>query len=179
MTLKTMRKSNAALASVAATFASPALGLATAPILARGLGVGERGELAALVSLFTVGTVIASCAVPEATTILIAKGYNRVKTVRRASALMLMLACISCLSWWLYAPTVLSGSEHSRVLVRYVAFAIPLTFVGYLFRAVIIGARDIHGMAIDRWLTVLSRTGAVVVLALFGWLTTTTAAVCR
>lgn len=89
----------------------PALGLATAPILARALGVEDRGRLAAVLQPLTAAEALATFGVPAAVAFYVGRGYlpRQVMThARRTAVWSLLITLIALIA---YAPFVASRQD--------------------------------------------------------------------
>ncbi len=154
----------------------PLTSLATAPILARELGVTGRGEMAAVVAPIFILTVIAHFGLPEATAYALAKlRQDPRRVLRSAGGLTLVYGLFAAVFVWWAAPVLLRNVPDLVPLLRGVAWLLPLTMWAILMRALLLGMREYAAPAVERVLTPVLRLVAFVSLMLAGSLTVTTA----
>src|ERR1700712_393600 len=95
----------------AANLFQPLVALATAPMLARSLGVNGRGQFAAATVPLMLVTAIATLGMPEATVYLVARLRRDAWRTFRASATVLAAAgAVSTLLLVVLAPTLADGN---------------------------------------------------------------------
>lgn len=149
----------------------PVIGVASAPVLARALGVEGRGEVAAAMAPAALVVAVGTLGLPEALTYHLAR---RPEAARRAlassSAISLLLGALCWTLSWAFADA-LTGGDSSLVGIMLVgtALALPTMVVG-LLRAAAAGLQMWGTIAADRVLSSVLRLVVLLVLALAGLL---------
>jgi O-antigen/teichoic acid export membrane protein len=152
--------------------------LATAPMLARSLGVNGRGEFAAATVPLLLVTSVATLGMPEATVYLVARLRRSAWMTFRASAGVLSAAgAVSTLVLVVLAPTLSDGNAGTAVLIRVLALGCIPALVGAGARAVAAARQDWARVNAEAYLATLLRNVPIVVLFLFGALRLVPAAV--
>jgi len=149
----------------------PVIGVASAPVLARALGVEGRGEVAAAMAPAALVVAVGTLGLPEALTYHLAR---RPEAARRAlassSAISLALGALCWTLSWAFADA-LTGGDSSLVGIMLVgtALALPTMVVG-LLRGAAAGLQMWGTIAADRVLSSVLRLVVLLVLALAGLL---------
>lgn len=145
----------------------PVIGVASAPVLARALGVEGRGDVAAAMAPAALVAAVATLGLPEALTYHLAR---RPEAARRAlassSAISLALGALCWTLSWAFAD-VLTDGDSSLVGIMLVgtALALPTMVVG-LLRGAAAGLQMWGTIAVDRVLSSVLRLAVLLVLAL-------------
>lgn len=164
--------------SAIANLAIPLVSFATAPVLARVLGVEGRGELAAVTAPFLLVTTLAMLGLPEAVTYFVSRRDVSHKTgVWTASVLLAASGLVSTGILILIAPWLSGGNETIRTLMVIAAFAIIPTIVLGAFRGGASGLGAWKRVNLEKYTTALLRAVAIMGVALFGALTVGTATI--
>lgn len=144
--------------------AAPAVGILTAPLLARALGPDGRGELAAILQPLTIASAIAVIGIPAAVTYFVAAGHNTRQVRKVASNLALgSTACVGIVLF-LYSATVSSNTGLSRLtLIAIWCAFLPSAFVA-IRRAQHQGAGQFAVMDAERFSGALLRGLTITVL---------------
>lgn len=152
--------------------------LATAPILARELGVEGRGHLAAATAPFLLVVGALTLGVPESLTFFVARGTARpVRLLRRAGAALVAAALVGGGLLALAAPWLAAGSvDVQRIIVATTAALVPALWVGAL-RGAASGLHLWHRVTAERSISAGVRLVGVVALAVTDSLTLVPAAV--
>ena len=165
------------LALAGANLFPPLAALATAPLLARSLGVAGRGEVAAASAPFQLATAAATFGLPEAITYFVARGARPRATLLQALRFaavsgVAVAAVVVAASGWL------SGGDDDvqRLIVLGAAAVVPALLVG-LLRGAAGGLQRWGLVARERITSALLRFGLVLVLVATDQLTTLTATV--
>ena len=149
----------------------PLIGVASAPVLARALGVEGRGEVAAAMAPAALVVAVGTLGLPEALTYHLAR---RPEAARRAlassSAISLLLGALCWTLSWAFADA-LTGGDSSLVGIMLVgtALALPTMVVG-LLRGAAAGLQMWGTIAADRVLSSVLRLAVLLALALAGLL---------
>lgn len=169
-----------ALSTALSSAVLPLTSLATGPLLARFLGPEQRGEMAAVLAPLFVLSFVASLALPEATAYAVA----RLKVpLRRAAAvatgLLLAIGSLAGVALWFAAPVLLRTTPDGIPVLRTAVFALPLVMVLLMQRAAVSGAGGYGRVGLERVTAALLRLLGLVLLALLGAITATTAVWCN
>lgn len=109
---------------------APVFGLATAPLLAQGLGENGRGDLAAATAPLLLTTAIGVVGLPEAGQYFVARMRSqRRATVRQMTELLLLLGVVFSVVTWFLAVPLSAGNDHLRDLIRVTAIATVPSFL--------------------------------------------------
>src|SRR5690606_30646308 len=151
---------------------------ATAPILARQLGVEDRGHLAAATAPFLLVSGALTLGVPESLTYAVARGTARPRALLgRALVILLLAGAIAAGILVLGAGALSAGSEPvRRIIVLSAAATVPALFVGAL-RGAASGLHRWTRVTVERSISAGVRLVGIVGLALLGQLSVSTAAV--
>lgn len=168
------------LSVVALTFASnavlPLTALVTGPLLARTLGPSGRGTLAALLAPLALAPMLASFGLTESATVHVgARRRSRRDVLRAGLPLSLAAGAAAGLGIWLIAPWQMSAAAHHVVLLRVAAVTVVASVCLNLVRATLLGAGRYRTLYVERALGAASRLVLLVLAALAGWLTVTSA----
>ncbi|NLF05713.1 MAG: oligosaccharide flippase family protein [Actinomycetales bacterium] len=152
--------------------------LATAPILARQLGVVDRGHLAAATAPLLLISGALTLGIPESLTYAVARGTGRPRAVLRRAALILAGAgLVGGGILVLGAGTLASDAEPVRRIITFsAAVAIPALWVGGL-RGAASGLHLWPRVTLERTISAAVRLFGVVGLAVSGTLDLNSAAV--
>ena len=158
------------------SFLVPAVGLLTAPILARALGTTGRGELATALAPAYLILPVATLGLPEALTYHLAR---RPDITRRALGWGVFASTVlgaGFLALTIWAAPFLSGGDQALagLIVFATVWTVPALSVG-VFRGAAIGRQMWGAVAVERTLTVATRLGGLLALWLTGTLTVFTA----
>lgn len=157
---------------------APLAALATQPILARGLGVAGRGELAAATAPLLFATVILTIGLPESLTYHLARGAAGIARLTRLSVGTLALVGLAGSgAVALLAGPLSAGSPTLANLIRIAGIAIVPTLIIAALRGLAAGAQAWRLIAAERISNALLRLVAVVILFAAGVLTPMTATV--
>ena len=158
------------------SFLVPAAGVLTQPILARALGAGGRGELAAALAPSTLALAVATLGLPEALTFYLAK-HPRVTRL----ALMWATVVASCLgvfclvAAYLAVPFLSAGyATLGRLILLAMVLIIPALVVG-VFRGAAYGRQMWGAIAAERLVDTALRVLGIGLLWVLGELTVFTA----
>ena len=178
-----MRGSTSSLArnvlqSAVANGVPPLATLAAAPLLARGLGVDGRGELAAAVAPMVLLLSAGTLGLPEAVTYAVARSPERARRLARAAVGCLVVAGLVCTAAVALASQWLAGSDaelRRLVLIASLAIVPGLVVAGLRGAAAGLGLWGLVNA--EKTSAALGRLAVIVVLLLGGWLTPVTATV--
>jgi O-antigen/teichoic acid export membrane protein len=132
--------------------------------------------MTAVLAPMFVSVLIGATAVPEATTYAIAKlRYPADRVVRVASGILLLYGGLTGVALALSAPWLLRRSPEMVPLLRQVCWAVPFMMIATMVRYAANGQRRFRLAHLERVLTPVSRLVVIVMLALIGSLTVTTA----
>ena len=135
----------------ASSAAVPLVGILTAPLLARGLGVSGRGELSAATAPGLILLVVVSLGMPSATAFFAAKAADRIRAViLTANAISLPLGLAGVAAVWLLSPTLAAGDTTlGQLMVLAAFFVLPQLAVG-MIRGAAIGRQEWLLVAAER-----------------------------
>jgi O-antigen/teichoic acid export membrane protein len=155
-----------ALAALA-NFALPLSALLMAPVLARGLGVDGRGQLAAATASALLIVTLVAFGIPEATTYFIARRQVEARDVLLRSMVLLTVAGgAGTVTLLLVSPALSGGDDFLESLLRLAAIAIiPTTLVAGI-RAVAAGEGRWGLVNGEKYITAAARLAGIGVLAL-------------
>lgn len=162
----------AVILMTASSFLVPAGGLLTQPILAHGLGVSGRGELAAALSPALLAVAVATLGLPDALTYYLAKHpWITRPALLWATVASLVLGCFCVLATFATLPFLSTGDARlGRLILLAVALAVPALVVG-VFRGAATGRQMWTAVAVERLVSIVVRVAALVVLVTTGQLT--------
>lgn len=167
----------AVLLTGASNLALPLSAVLTGPILARALGPAERGELAAVLAPVALVALVATVGLPEACTYVVAtRRWSARKAARAGAVMALCIGVLAAAGLAALAPVLLRQSPALVPLLWSLCPLIPIFLAGSALRGTFQGASDFGTINTERWVSVLSRLGLIVVFAIFGWLTVGSAA---
>ena len=155
----------------------PLAALVTAPVLARGLGVDERGQLAAGVAPYLLLSVVGAVGLPDAATYLVARRPAAARSGLAAVLRLLTAAGILATVLAVVLAGRLSGGSHAvaeLVVVGSLSIT-PTLWLGAL-RGVAAGLKQWDVVAREKLLSSALRLAAIVALDAVGRLTPLTAA---
>ena len=163
--------------TTAANVAVPLSALLTGPLLARYLGPADRGTLAAVVVPLTLVTLLGAVGLPEAVTYAVAARLAPLRQVLRAGlAIGFVTGVASAAVIWPLAPVLLRNSPEYVGLMRWMTVLVVVSMAMAAVRAAAQGRGRFDLSNAERWLSVLTRVPLLVVLAVAGALTVTSAA---
>jgi O-antigen/teichoic acid export membrane protein len=142
----------------------PAVGLATAPILAVTLGPTARGELAAVTTALVLAVTIGTFGVPQALVYFSArKGRNHSQLVLKSTAGLGLFGLAASACVWLLADTLSSGNDHVARLISYAGLAISPALILASLRGVASGVQAWALVAGERIISSGIRLVAIIV----------------
>lgn len=154
----------------------PVTSLLTGPLLARVLGPTGRGQIAAVMAPVFVAMWIASMAVPDAATYVIARlRAPPLRTARTASALMVVYGLIAAAVLYAAAPIILRESPEVVALFRIVVWTLPAMMIASILERTAQGARRYRLSNLSRVVSAVGRLLLLVVLAVTAHLTVSSA----
>ena len=158
------------------SFLVPAAGVLTQPILARALGAGGRGELAAALAPCMLALAAATLGLPEALTFYLAKHPRLTRPALLWATLVASgLGLLCLLAAYLAVPFLSSGNPSlGRLILLSMALTIPALVVG-VFRGAAYGRQMWGSVAAERLVNTVLRVLALVLLWVLGDLTVFTA----
>jgi O-antigen/teichoic acid export membrane protein len=172
-----MSVGGALVRTTVASLAVPAAAVLTGPILARELGPGGRGELAALIAPLVFATLVANFGIPEALTYTVAR--RRISGARATRlALLLGAGCglLAAGSLIALSPILLRHYPHARGLFAALAAALALQMTVSGLRNVASASGRYELPIRERWFSVITRVALICGVAIAGQLTVTEAA---
>lgn len=154
--------------STGAFAVGPAVGLITAPVLARALGPEGRGTLAAVLQPLTLADSLAAFGVPVATTYFIARKYSARRVSRMGYVGVLVLSIVAFTALGAYAIAVLPkhGLDPKVTTLLYVS-VIPGALIA-IRRAMWAGVARWTLLDGERLMTALSRGLVIIALGIAG-----------
>ena len=122
------------LTAVIGNGAPAAAAFLTGPVLARALGVDDRGAVAAATSVLTLVTTIAAAGIPEAVSFAVARHPRLVRAAAaRASLMTLFAGLLGTAVVLIAAPALADGRDEVAFLIDLAAIAVvPILLVGIL-----------------------------------------------
>lgn len=152
--------------------AAPLAAFASGPILAHGLGVSGRGEVAAGSALLLLFTSIGALGVPDAATYFVAARILSPKDVlRRGTVVLLLSGALLTVAGYFLAPVVASDDPQLTWVIRVAGFAIlPTLLVGTL-RGIAQGAHRWTLVNLEKYVTAFFRVVPLLALLVAGLLT--------
>ncbi|UFS57862.1 oligosaccharide flippase family protein [Subtercola endophyticus] len=165
---------NMAVAAITNLIA-PAAAFASAPILARALGVEARGEVGAATSPLLLMTALATVGLPAAVTVLTAKRPEIARfALAHATLLVGVSGVIGTLVSILLAPFLAGGSMEIAHLISITSLAIVPTLLIAVLRGAASGHHEWRLVNREKYITAFVRLGGVIALWLAGVLTVET-----
>ncbi|WP_186374958.1 lipopolysaccharide biosynthesis protein [Kocuria rosea] len=159
--------------SLMGNLGGPIAGLLSAPILARGLGVDGRGELAAANAPLMLATAIGLFGLQESLTFYVARYKNHLRsTLLETTLLVAGLGIIASMVIWFSAAPLAGGNEQIESLIKVAALATLPNFLIAVPRALVAGTQQWHLQAIESGLFGILRLVLLLALYLTGTLTT-------
>ena len=163
--------------TTAANVAVPLSALLTGPLLARYLGPADRGTLAAVLTPLALVTLLGAVGLPEAVTYAVASRLAPLRQVLRAGlAIGLVSGVVSAAVIWPLAPVLLRNSPDQVGLMRWMTVLVVASMAMAAVRAAAQGRGRFDLSNAERWLSVITRLPLLVLLAVTGALTVTSAA---
>ncbi|MGY1774382.1 oligosaccharide flippase family protein [Geodermatophilus sp. SYSU D00804] len=159
----------------ASSLVVPLVGLVSAPLLARALGVEGRGALAAALNPSVIIVVAASLGLPEALTFLLAKRPRATwRALLSTSLLTAVAGLIGVILSVVFADSLAGGDHEVAALIELASWLVlPGLFAG-LVRGAATGRQMWLAVAGERIISSLLRLAAIVVLMALGLLTPVT-----
>lgn len=155
---------------------APIAGLATAPILARGLGVDGRGELAAAQAPLLMATAIGMLGLQESLTFYVARYKQGIRqSLLETTVLVTGLGIVVSFGIWFVAEPLSAGNATIESLIKVAAIATIPNFLIAVPRALVAGTQQWHLQAIEAAALGFLRLMLLMGLYLSGNLTTFTA----
>lgn len=154
---------------------APLAALASAPLLARVLGVDGRGDVASATSLLFLATAVVTFGMPTAVTWMVASGAGRVRSTALRGALVSIAAGLVASAAMILASPALATNPEVREAMVLAAVALTPTLVVGITQAVAAGAHAWRLLALDRTISALGRLAALVGLTVSGSLDVRTA----
>lgn len=150
----------------------PLAALFTAPVLARGLGVDERGQLAAGVAPYLLLSVVGAVGLPDAVTHLVARRPAAARAGLAAILRLLTAAGVLATLLAVALATRLSGGSHPVAeLITVGSLSITPTLHLGALRGVAAGLKQWDLVAGEKLVSAAARLAAIVALDLGGRLT--------
>lgn len=158
--------------TVFGTAVPPLASLATAPILAQGLGVAGRGEVAAAQAIALLTVSLAAFGIPEALTFYVARGASSTSRTKMAVAwFVVSVGVLSTLAMILLAGPASGGSESLRRLVAFSAAAVMPSLLLGLIRGAASGEQLWGTIAAERIVGSIAKLIGSIALLVSGHLT--------
>jgi O-antigen/teichoic acid export membrane protein len=150
----------------------PVVGVATAPILAHGLGVAGRGTVAAALAPNVLLAGAATLGLPDALTYFLAKAPGRTRAALRVTSLLsVLVGAVAFVVVALFAAPLSGGVRGlDQLIVLATAFAVPLLLVN-LLRGAAIGRHMWTAVAAERVTNSFLRLIALALLLILNQLT--------
>ena len=166
----------AVLLVTVSSFLVPAAGVLTQPILARALGVGGRGELAAVLAPCLLALAVATLGLPEALTFYLAKHPRLTRPALLWATVVASSLGVLCLVVAYLAVPFLSAGDAGlgRLIPLAMALTIPALVVG-VFRGAACGRQMWGAIAAERLVITVLRVLVLGLLWVLGELTVFTA----
>jgi O-antigen/teichoic acid export membrane protein len=162
--------------TAAANLTLPITALVSGPILARTLGPVGRGELAAVLMPVTFAVGIALLGIPSAVTFYVARRHAPSgRIIRQAAPVVLGGSAVAAIVLIALAPYLLGSYPEGVRLLQAAALVIPGAAFIQLLRGAVLGRRRYGFANAEQSLTAVLRAGGLVLLALAGALTVSTA----
>lgn len=151
--------------TVSTNLALPIAAIATGPILARGLGVEDRGLLAAYTSALMIGMYVAAFGAQEAQSAFTARGAESGKKLAaRRTKITILATCTAGLAGVIFV-------FYGDTFLGIVCCAIPMLVYNQALRGHLQGLQHFSVLLAERWFGVLARLAALAALMLVGALT--------
>lgn len=165
--------------STLGNLAVPLSSLVVAPMLAAGLGVEGRGELAAAIAPLSLFISLATLGLPEALTYFVAKNASLVRRLLRYSVWGLAVAGTGATVMICLLADLLAGNDENLAeLIKIASIAtIPALFLSAI-RGIASGRQQWTRIAYEKLVSGVVRIGSISVLFFTGFLTPLSATVC-
>lgn len=152
--------------------AAPLVALVTAPILARSLGLAERGELAAVLAPFLLITAGLTLGIPESMTYFVAKGRGSRRQILGVGVIAsFLLGVVGAGVIAFLAPTLSAGDPELATFIAIVALTVVPAMMAGAIRGFVRGLRYWGLIALDQIVSSALRLVAIIVLVLIDQLT--------
>jgi O-antigen/teichoic acid export membrane protein len=163
--------------TTAANVAVPVSALLTGPLLARYLGVADRGALAAVLAPLQLVTMLAALGMPEAVAYFVAGRRAPMGQALRVGLVVgLLSGLVAAAALIVLAPVLLRKAPEYVGLMRWMCVLVITSMAMAAVRSAAHGMRRFDLMNAERWLSVFTRLPLLLVFALAGALTVTSAA---
>lgn len=156
----------------------PAAGVLSQPILARGLGLADRGELAAAMAPALLIVSVATLGLPDALTFYVAKFPALLhRAILIATSLSLAVGLVALAGFSILLPFLSGGSQQLASLILLAAIiSVPALALGAV-RGAASGLQRWGLVSLERAFVALARVAALLVLWLLGSLDLTLAVI--
>lgn len=159
-------RSNKILVTLFGFTTAPLAGFLTAPILAQGLGVAERGEVTAATAPLALGMSVFTMGLPEATTFFVARNPQKVRSILlKSTSILVFPALLGTALFLLLGPYF---SAHNDFLKNIMAICtlmlLPSLWLGVL-RGAALGLEGFKWAATERTFTSVSKL--LIILCLY------------
>lgn len=167
----------AVIRNMIANLALPATSVLTGPLLARALGVEDRGALAAIAATLTLASFLAPLGMSESIAYSVARGLVPIAHVRRVSLqVSAVLGLLGAAAVAAVAPLLLRDSPEYVPLLQLSALMLPVSVFISCYRGLAQGTGQFELMAREKWTLSFGRLVVIVGLFLAGHLTVVTGA---
>lgn len=157
----------------------PLSSLAIAPILAIGLGVEGRGEVAAAIAPLVLAISIATIGLPEALTYAVARMPSVVRAAARWGTAGVALSGIASTGAIVMTAPFLSGHRSElTLLIQISSLALIPALMLSLVRGIVGGHQNWHRISLEKMIAGVARVLGIGLLALNGALTPLSASIC-
>ncbi|MFJ6677538.1 oligosaccharide flippase family protein [Microbacterium sp. NPDC091382] len=162
----------AGLLAFGGNVALPLSALITAPLLAQGLGAAARGEVAAVVSAYTLLVMLTSAGLADAVTYFVARRLSTFGFLGRSTLLICSAtAIISIALAYLSAPALAAGSVVIEDLIRLTSWLVFPAVIVSVVRGFAAGRNQWGLIAAEKGTTALVRVGGIAFLLATGTMT--------
>jgi O-antigen/teichoic acid export membrane protein len=159
-----------------AQVALPVTSLISGPILARVLGPDGRGVYAAVLSPLQVLAFIANVGLPDATTYAVARlKIPKPHIVAIMSKVTLVYSIIAAALLIGFAPLLLHKTPQAVTLLQLTALTLPAQMFLTILRMTTSGSADFKWRNVERFVSAVLRLVGLVLFAILGWLTASSA----
>ena len=150
----------------------PLTALLSMPVLAYGLGVDGRGQVAAATAPLLLATTLSTVGIPEAVTYAVAKSPTVLKVTARRGALLIGLAGLLATLVCIVGSNLLDGGQAEiRRLIIVASLALLPTMLVMVLRASAAGLHRWRLVAREQVVSATLRLIGLLAIALFGVLT--------
>lgn len=164
-----MRLGRSVAVSTLGYLAPPVSALGTAPILARTLGVTDRGETAAAVAPLILAMGVLTLGIPEAATVWVARGHRSSRGALLGAGCALGTASVlGVATIYVVSRSLAQGDRELETLIEMSSWGLPAGLLLMVFRGVAAGRGRWGLIALERGVMAGVRLVVVVVVALTG-----------